>query len=38
MVMELACTIKLKSFAVGSLAGGGAILAGYILRKMPDIP
>jgi hypothetical protein len=38
MVMELVCTIKLKSFAIGSLAGGGTILASYILRKMPDIP
>jgi hypothetical protein len=36
MVMELACTIELKSCAVGSLAGGGAILAGYVLREVPD--
>jgi hypothetical protein len=38
MVLELACTIKLKSCAVGSLAGGGAILADYILREVSDIP
>ena len=36
MVMELACTIEVKSCAVGSLAGGGAILAGYVLREVPD--
>jgi hypothetical protein len=36
MVMELACTIELKSCAVGSLVGGGAILASYVLREVPD--
>jgi hypothetical protein len=36
MVMELACTIELKSCVVGSLAGGGAILPGYVLREVPD--
>jgi hypothetical protein len=37
MVMELACTIELKSSAIGSIAGGGAILVGSVLREVPDI-
>jgi hypothetical protein len=37
MLMELACVFELKSCTIGSLAGGGAILAGYVLRKVPDI-
>jgi hypothetical protein len=36
MVMELAYTIELKNCAVGSLAGGGAILADYVLREVLD--
>ena len=36
LVRELACTTELKSFAVGSLAAGGDVLAGYVLREVPE--